>query len=57
MVFLKIKSLKEKREKEKLPEELEQDITDLELRDIEKDQTITELELEILKLQENKEEN
>ena len=57
MIFLKFKSLKEKREKETLTEELEQDITDLELRDIEKDQTITELELEILKLQENKEEN
>ena len=57
MIFLKFKSLKEKREKETLTEELEQDITDLELRDIEKDQTITELELEIVKLQENKEEN
>lgn len=57
MIFLKFKSLKEKREKETLTEELEQDITDLELREIEKDQTITELELEILKLQENKEEN
>lgn len=57
MIFLKFKSLKEKREKETLTEELEQDITDMELRDIEKDQTITELELEILKLQENKEEN
>lgn len=47
---IKTKSLKKKREEAVLPALLEQDITELELRDIEKDRSITDLELDILEL-------
>lgn len=45
------KSLKEKRQKENIIPKTEQYITELELRDIEKDLTITNLELAVLELQ------
>lgn len=45
------KSLKEKRKRENIIPEMEQYITDLELRDIEKDLAITDLELAVLELQ------
>lgn len=48
------KSLAEKRKKAKVIPEMEQYITELELRDIEKDLAITDLELAVLKLQQMK---
>lgn len=51
MELIKEKSLKKKREEAALPLLLEQNITGLELRDVEKDRALTDLELEILKLQ------
>lgn len=51
MEQIRKKSLIEKRKKEQAIPEMEQYITDLELRDIEKDLAITDLELAILELQ------
>nr|WP_315101239.1 hypothetical protein [uncultured Catonella sp.] len=45
------KSLKEKRQKENIIPNMERNITELELRNIEKDLTITDLELTVLELQ------
>lgn len=50
MERIKEKSLKKKREEAALPLLLEQNITGLELQDIEKDRALTDLELEILEL-------
>ena len=46
MDCIKEKSLKQKRQEKELPLLLEQSITELELRDIEKDRALTELELQ-----------
>lgn len=51
MEQIRKKSLAEKRKKERVAPEMERYITDLELRDIEKDLAITDLELAILELQ------
>lgn len=51
MEQIRKKSLAEKRKKEQVIPEMERYITDLELRDIEKDLAITDLELAILELQ------
>lgn len=51
MEQIRKKSLAEKRKKEQIIPEMERYITDLELRDIEKDLAITDLELAILELQ------
>jgi hypothetical protein len=51
MEQIRKQSLTEKRQKEKVIPEMEQYLTDLELRDIEKDLEITDLELAILELQ------
>ena len=51
MEQLRKKSLKEKRQKENIIPNMEQNITELELRNIEKDLTITDLELTVLELQ------
>ena len=51
MERIKEKSLKKKREEAAVPLLLEQNITGLELRDIEKDRALTDLELKILELQ------
>lgn len=51
MDCIKEKSLKQKRQEKELPLLLEQSITELELRDIEKDRALTELELAVLELQ------
>jgi hypothetical protein len=52
MDTVKKKSLSEKRaEQERLPE-VEQSLTELEIRDIEKDQQLTDLEIAVLELQE-----
>lgn len=48
------KSLAEKREKANVIPKMEQYITELELRDIEKDLAITDLELAVLELQQTK---
>lgn len=53
MEILKEKSLNGKRQEQDLPKSIEQSLTELELRDIEKDRTITELELAVLELQSN----
>ena len=50
MERLKEKSLKQKRQEKQLPQLLEQNMTELELRDIEKDRALTELELTVLEL-------
>jgi hypothetical protein len=49
---IKQKSLKESRESAALPEELEQEITELELENMEQEQGMTDMELDILELQE-----
>lgn len=54
MKQIKKKSLAEKREKENVIPEMEQYITELELRDIEKDLAITNLELAVLELRQTK---
>ena len=51
MDCIKERSLKQKRQEKELPLLLEQSITELELRDIEKDRALTELELAVLELQ------
>lgn len=51
MKIIKQKSLKESRESAALPEELEQEITDMELDNIERDMAITDNELAILEIQ------
>lgn len=51
MERIKERSLKQKRQEKKLPQLLEQNMTELELRDIEKDRALTELELAVLELQ------
>lgn len=52
MKVIKQKSLKESRESAALPEELEQEITELELENMEQEQGMTDMELDILELQE-----
>lgn len=54
MEQVKQESLAEKRKKAKTIPEMEQYITELELRDIEKDLAITDLELAVLELQQTK---
>ena len=54
MEQIKEKSLAEKRARENVIPEMEQYITELELRDIEKDLAITDLELAVLELQQTK---
>ena len=51
MERLKEKSLKQKRQEKQLPQLLEQNMTEVELRDIEKDRALSELELAVLELQ------
>lgn len=51
MERLKEKSLKQKRQEKQLPQLLEQNMTELELRDTEKNRALTELELAVLELQ------
>lgn len=51
MEIVKKKSLAEKREEEERLPLAEQSITDLEIRDIEKDQQLTDLEIAIIELQ------
>ena len=51
MERLKEKSLKQKRQEKQLPQLLEQNMTELELQDIEKDRALSELELAVLELQ------
>lgn len=51
MKHLKKKSLTEKREASQTVPQLEQSVTDLEIRDIEKDLQLTDLEIAVLELQ------
>lgn len=51
MLVVKKTSLKLKREKQELPETLEREITDQEIEGIIRDQAITDLELDVLELQ------
>ena len=50
MEQIKKKSLKQKRQEQNIVPNMEQNITELELRNIEKDLTITDLELAVLEL-------
>jgi hypothetical protein len=52
MIVVKKKSLKKQREEKKQLPEVEQSVTELEIRDIEKDLQLTDLEIEVLELQE-----
>lgn len=51
MEQIKKKSLKQKRQEESIAPNMEQNIIELELKDIKKDLAITDLELAILELQ------
>ena len=55
-MVIKCKSLKKKREKEEMPNILEQAITDQEIEDIINKQAITDLELQVLELQQKESE-
>lgn len=57
MLFIKKTSLKMKREKQELPAMLERAITDQEIEDIIHEQAITDLELDVLELQQKVDQN
>lgn len=57
MLVIKKTSLKMKREKQELPAMLERAITDQEIEDIIHEQAITDLELDVLELQQKVDQN
>lgn len=57
MLVIKKTSLKMKREKQELPAMLERAITDQEIEDIIHEQVITDLELDVLELQQKVDQN